>query len=64
MPKLKTNKSANKRYRITKNGKILHKKAFKSHILEKKSTKRKRSLSAFVTCSFGDSKNIYKMMPY
>ena len=36
MPKLKTNKSANKRYRITKNNKVIRKCAFKSHILEKK----------------------------
>jgi large subunit ribosomal protein L35 len=35
MPKLKTNRSANKRYRITKNNKVIRKKAFKSHILEK-----------------------------
>ena len=41
MPKLKTNKSANKRYRITKNNKVIRKCAFKSHILEKKSPIKK-----------------------
>ena len=64
MPKLKTNRSANKRYNITKNGKVIRKKAFKSHILEKKSAKRKRYLSSPILCSIGDAKNIYKMMPY
>lgn len=64
MPKLKTNRSANKRYRITKNGKVIRKKAFKSHILEKKSAKKKRYLTKPILCAIGDAKNIYKMMPY
>ncbi|MDX2196938.1 MAG: 50S ribosomal protein L35 [Cytophagales bacterium] len=44
MPKLKTNSSATKRFKITANGKLKRKNAFKNHILTKKSTKRKRRL--------------------
>ena len=42
MPKMKTHKGTAKRFRVTGNGKIVRGKAFKSHILEKKSPKRKR----------------------
>ena len=42
MPKQKTHKGASKRFRLTGTGKIMRGKAFKSHILEKKSPKRKR----------------------
>jgi large subunit ribosomal protein L35 len=62
MPKLKTNRSANKRYRITKNNKVIRKKAFKSHILEKKSPKQKRRLSTSAVCADGDAKTIIKFM--
>jgi large subunit ribosomal protein L35 len=44
MPKMKTNSSAKKRFSFTGTGKIKRKHAFKSHILTKKSTKRKRAL--------------------
>ncbi len=44
MPKVKTNSSAKKRFRVTGTGKITFQKAFKRHILTKKSKKRKRSL--------------------
>jgi large subunit ribosomal protein L35 len=44
MPKNRTHKGAAKRFKITANGKIKRKRAFKSHILEKKSAKRKRRL--------------------
>jgi len=44
MPKLKTHSGAKKRFKITKNGKILRAHANKSHILNKKTTKRKRGL--------------------
>jgi large subunit ribosomal protein L35 len=62
MPKLKTNRSASKRYRITKNNKVIRKKAFKSHILEKKSPKQKRRLSDKAVCKKGDSKIIIKYL--
>ena len=45
MPKVKTNSSAKKRFKVTATGKITHQKSFKRHILTKKSKKRKRSLS-------------------
>ena len=44
MPKLKTHTGAKKRFKLTKNGKVKRAKAYKSHILNKKSTKRKRNL--------------------
>jgi len=44
MPKVKTNSSAKKRFKITASGEITFQKAFKRHILTKKSTKRKRGL--------------------
>jgi len=51
MPKMKTHKGAAKRFRLTGTGKIKRANAFKSHILEKKSPKRKR---AFTKDSFVD----------
>ena len=44
MPKVKTNSSAKKRFKVTGTGEIMYQKAFKRHILTKKSTKRKRNL--------------------
>jgi large subunit ribosomal protein L35 len=45
MPKVKTNSSAKKRFKVTGTGKITHQKSFKRHILTKKSKKRKRHLA-------------------
>ena len=44
MPKIKTHRGAAKRFGVTKSGKVKRAKAFRSHILNKKSTKRKRQL--------------------
>ena len=44
MPKVKTNSSAKKRFKVTATGKITHQKAFRRHILTKKSKKRKRAM--------------------
>ena len=44
MPKMKTNKSAAKRFKVTGTGKLKRNKAYKSHILTKKTTKNKRNL--------------------
>jgi large subunit ribosomal protein L35 len=44
MPKVKTNSSAKKRFKVTATGKITHQKSFKRHILTKKSKKRKRAM--------------------
>lgn len=58
MPKSKTKSSAKKRFKFTGTGKIKRKHAFKSHILTKKSTKRKRNLTAFTTVDKSDVKSI------
>jgi len=64
MPKLKTNKGAAKRFRVTGTGKIKYKKAYRSHILTKKSPKRKRSLRKPALISKRDEKNIRRLIPY
>jgi large subunit ribosomal protein L35 len=58
MPKMKTNPGAKKRFSLTGTGKIKRKHAFKSHILTKKATKRKRNLSYFGQVSKPDDKNV------
>ncbi|MBP8790941.1 MAG: 50S ribosomal protein L35 [Breznakibacter sp.] len=58
MPKMKTNSGAKKRFTITGTGKIKRKHAFKSHILTKKSTKRKRNLTYATLVHPADEKNI------
>ncbi|MDQ1332727.1 MAG: large subunit ribosomal protein [Bacteroidota bacterium] len=62
MPKMKTNPGAKKRFSLTGTGKIKRKHAFKSHILTKKSTKRKRNLSYFGLVDKTDSKNVKLML--
>ena len=64
MYKLKTNSSIKKRFRITKKGKVLRKKAFKSHILEKQTRKKKHQLSLIKSCKPGDCKAIKTLLPY
>jgi large subunit ribosomal protein L35 len=58
MPKMKTKSSAKKRFTITGSGKIKRKHAFKSHILTKKSKKRKRNLTAAGLVHQSDVSNI------
>ncbi|MBS0011734.1 MAG: 50S ribosomal protein L35 [Bacteroidales bacterium] len=58
MPKMKTNPGAKKRFSFTGSGKIKRKHAYKSHILTKKSTKRKRNLTYFGTVDKADENNI------
>jgi len=64
MPKIKTNRGAAKRFRKTGTGKIRRNKAFTSHILTKKSTKRKRGLRQATLVDRSDSKNIANLIPY
>ncbi|HNS04386.1 MAG TPA: 50S ribosomal protein L35 [Candidatus Saccharicenans sp.] len=64
MPKLKTNRAAKKRFKITAKKKVLHKKANKSHILTKKSSKRIRQLGKKAELSPADLKKVKKMLPY
>lgn len=62
MPKMKKNSSAKKRFSVTGTGKIKRKHAFKSHILTKKSTKRKRALTHSGTVSEVDSYKAKRML--
>ncbi|MBW4634709.1 MAG: 50S ribosomal protein L35 [Iphinoe sp. HA4291-MV1] len=64
MPKLKTRKAAAKRFRATGSGKIVRRKAFKNHILQHKSSTRKRSLSKMVVVNERDEENVRLMLPY
>jgi large subunit ribosomal protein L35 len=64
MPKIKTNRSAAKRFKKTATGKIKRKKAYHSHILAKKSAKRKRNLRKSGLVSDVDSARVNKMIPY
>ncbi|APG25621.1 MAG: 50S ribosomal protein L35 [Syntrophotalea acetylenica] len=64
MPKIKTNRGAAKRFRKTGSGKIRRNKAFTSHILTKKSTKRKRVLRQGTLVAKTDEKNISRLIPY
>ena len=58
MPKMKTKSSAKKRFALTATGKIKRKHAYKSHILTKKTTKRKRNLSYSAVVNSSDEKRI------
>jgi large subunit ribosomal protein L35 len=62
MPKMKTNSSAKKRFKLTGTGKIARKNAFKSHILTKMSTKRKRNLGNTSMVSAADMGNVKRML--
>ncbi len=62
MPKLKTNSSAKKRFKLTGTGKIKRKHAFKNHILTKKETKQKRNLRYMTVVSKADEKNIKSLL--
>ncbi|WP_118195724.1 50S ribosomal protein L35 [Albibacterium indicum] len=62
MPKMKTTSSAKKRFKLTGTGKIARKNAFMSHILTKKSTKRKRSLRQTSLVADGDMGNVKRML--
>jgi large subunit ribosomal protein L35 len=64
MPKIKTNRGASKRFSVSASGKIKRGKAFSSHILTKKSTKRKRYLRKSALISKVDSKSIRRLIPY
>ncbi len=64
MPKMKTNRGAAKRFKKTGSGKIKRSKAFSSHILTKKSTKRKRNLRKSGLVDDTNAKSIKKILPY
>ena len=62
MPKMKTKSSAKKRFKLTGSGKIKRKHAFKSHILTKKSKKRKLALTHYGLVHESDEKNIKQQL--
>lgn len=64
MPKIKTHSGAKKRFKLTKLGKVKRAHAFKSHILNKKTTKRKRNLRKTVVADATNVAAIKKMIPY
>jgi len=64
MPKMKTNRAAAKRFKLTGTGKLKRAKAFKSHILTKKSTKTKRNLRKTDYVSASQEKVMKKILPY
>ncbi|MGI6637823.1 MAG: 50S ribosomal protein L35 [Desulfobulbus sp.] len=64
MPKMKSNRGAAKRFTATGRGKIRRSKAFSSHILTKKSTKRKRKLRQRTLVAAADMKAVRRMLPY
>lgn len=62
MPKVKVKSGAKKRFKLTGTGKIKRKHAFKSHILTKKATKRKRNLTHSTLVSKADTNNVRAML--
>lgn len=64
MPKIKTNRGAAKRFKATGSGKIVRNKAFASHILTKKSTKRKRNLRKSDIVDSTNKKSVHRLVPY
>ncbi len=64
MPKIKTNKSAAKRFKLTGTGKLKRNKAYKRHILTKKSAKTKRKLRKPAMTDATNVKNMKKLLPY
>lgn len=64
MPKMKTKRAAAKRFKTTGTGKLKRNKAYKSHILTKKSAKRKRNLRHATTADATNEKVMKKILPY
>ncbi len=64
MPKMKTHRGAAKRFSLTAKGKIKRSKAYSSHILTKKTTKRKRNLRKSTLLDKSDMNGIRKLIPY
>jgi len=62
MPKMKTHRGAAKRFRTTGSGKIKRRKAYKSHILAKKTRKRKRRLRKPTLVALADEKRVKRML--
>ena len=64
MPKMKTNRAAAKRFKVTGTGKLKRSKAYKRHILTKKTTKTKRNLRKAALVDSTNVKTMKKILPY
>jgi large subunit ribosomal protein L35 len=64
MPKIRTHKGTAKRLRVTSTGKVMRRKAFRSHLLEHKSAKRKRSYRMQHEVSASDRRKVIRLAPY
>ena len=64
MPKIKTHSGAKKRFKLSKGGKVLRAKAYKSHILNKKTTNRKRNLRKTAVADATNVAAVKRMIPY
>ena len=64
MPKMKTSRAAAKRFKVTGSGKLVRNKAYKSHILTKKTQKRKRNLRKAAVLDQTNVKSMKKILPY
>ena len=62
MPKMKTNRSAAKRFKLTSGGKVRRMRAYKSHILTKMTAKRKRRLRKSTICAPGDAHRMKRLL--
>ena len=62
MPKQKTHSGAKKRFKVTAGGKLLRRRAMKSHLLEKKSAKRKRSFRRDTPLAASDKRSVKKQL--
>ncbi|MDD6252065.1 MAG: 50S ribosomal protein L35 [Ruminococcus sp.] len=64
MPKIKTHSGAKKRFKLSKNGKVIRAHANKRHILNKKTTKRKRGLRKNVVADATNVNQVKRLLPY
>ncbi len=62
MPKVRTDRGAAKRFRVTRNGKVVRRRAFRSHLLEKKSTRRTRRLGRPALVSHADLGTVRRLL--
>ena len=64
MPKMKTKRAAAKRFKVSGTGKLIRHKAYKSHILTKKTTKRKRNLGKAAVLDQTNVRSMKRILPY
>ena len=62
MPKMKTHRGAAKRFKVTGSGKIMRRKAFRAHLLEKKPTRRTRRLGRRAEVTGGDKQHVERLL--